>query len=671
MSIDYNKLGDSIVNDLLEKVSKSNLEYGDIPDDVWTSFIDHLNTLADSSDIYGNSRRQKISAEDIRHLSASVFNAQRVKEVKGWKSWFHTNANIQGDAEGKIDRRGSVDFSPSRNEENEPIEVSSNQLPDISEVLPNSFKDSSQSPMATPIADMMREQEAHPQQTSSVDRLEKIIGKFGLRFPDFKAASYTGASERELDTHDYYKLGIDDLASSLASGGQYASNAHELNKNLYHGNANHLGQPIPDKDQALRWAEKIRAFHESRVAKLAEKNGAQQASPVFSQSKEQTKSYTAEAIKQVQEKQADGTSVPQGPETPGASSIESPPIQTDENKATSGDGDSMSWLDWLQVGLDGIGVVEPTPFADLANAGVSVGRAFMDPKNAGQHLMNAGISLISTIPYAGDLAKMAKGYGKGGKALGKSIESFASGDLGKTAYKLFGGTKNGGAGSQNPPISPGGSGSNPPGGNGGSGASDPPPFNPTGSGNGSSDELPSWLQDTIGKFLPLGVVIGSSIAAFRMLNQWVNKTAEQGKVLLEGQREYTQYSGAAGVGFLQYDARETMRKIEEARYLGSSVGDLARSQATLEDSQSVAKRPYDRLFNNIQTEFNYLASGVKKVTTALDPLGNALNLFFEAIDMAKPEDLESRTGFEEFLRDLDKKDGLHKAKPKLPAKEQK
>ena len=670
MSIDYNQLGDAIVNDLLGKVSKSNVEYGDIPDDVWVSFIDHLNTLADSTDVYGNSYRPKINSEDIRNLSAVVFGAYRAKEEKGWKAWFHTNSSIQDGAQGRINSRSGQEgsFAPSRNENNEPIE-SQSELPDVSEVLPNSFKDSSQSPMATPIADMMREQEAHPQQTSNVDRLENIIGKFGLRFPDFKAASYTGAGERDLDTHDYYKLGLDELAASLSSGGQYAANAHELNKNLYQGHANHLGQPIPDKDQAYRWAGKIRDFHESRVAKLAEKHGAQQASPVFSQSKEQAKSYTAEAIKQVQGKQSEGTSIPQGPETPGAPSVESPPIQTDENKATSGDGDSMSWLDWLQVGLDGVGVVEPTPFADLANAGVSVGRAFMDPKNAGQHLMNAGISLISTIPYAGDLAKMAKGYGKGGKALGKSIEGFASSDLGKTASKLFGGAKNTGVGSQS--ESPSGSGSNPPGGNGGSGASGPPPFNPTGSGDANSDEIPSWVQDTIGKFLPLGVVIGSSIAAFRMLNQWVNKTAEQGKVLLEGQREYTQYSGAAGVGFLQYDARETMRKIEEARYLGSSVGDLARSQATLEDSQSVAKRPYDRLFNNIQTEFNYLASGVKKVTTALDPLGNALNTFFEAIDMAKPEDLESRTGFEEFLRDLDRKDGLHKAKPKLPAKEQK
>ena len=40
---------------------------------------------------------------------------------------------------------------------------------------------------------------------------------------------------------------------------------------------------------------------------------------------------------------------------------------------------------------------------------------------------------------AEDLAKLAKGYGKGGKALGNSIEHIGNSKIGKKAYELFGG----------------------------------------------------------------------------------------------------------------------------------------------------------------------------------------------------------------------------------------
>ncbi len=56
-------------------------------------------------------------------------------------------------------------------------------------------------------------------------------------------------------------------------------------------------------------------------------------------------------------------------------------------------------LDITQMGLDVIGIFEPTPFADLTNTGISAVRG-----NWG----DAALSVIGVIPYAGDLAKLGK-----------------------------------------------------------------------------------------------------------------------------------------------------------------------------------------------------------------------------------------------------------------------
>lgn len=66
-------------------------------------------------------------------------------------------------------------------------------------------------------------------------------------------------------------------------------------------------------------------------------------------------------------------------------------------------------VDSLQLALDAVGVVEPTPFADGANAAISLGRAFItDPDRRKEHLQNAAISAAGMIPYVGDVAKVAK-----------------------------------------------------------------------------------------------------------------------------------------------------------------------------------------------------------------------------------------------------------------------
>lgn len=56
-------------------------------------------------------------------------------------------------------------------------------------------------------------------------------------------------------------------------------------------------------------------------------------------------------------------------------------------------------LDMTQMGLDVIGIFEPTPFADLTNTGISVVRG-----NWG----DAALSVLGVVPYVGDLAKLGK-----------------------------------------------------------------------------------------------------------------------------------------------------------------------------------------------------------------------------------------------------------------------
>jgi hypothetical protein len=60
------------------------------------------------------------------------------------------------------------------------------------------------------------------------------------------------------------------------------------------------------------------------------------------------------------------------------------------------------WLDWVQGGLDVIGVFDPTPLSDGVNALISAGRG---------DWTGAGLSAIIMIPYAGDV------IGKGGKVV--------------------------------------------------------------------------------------------------------------------------------------------------------------------------------------------------------------------------------------------------------------
>lgn len=79
------------------------------------------------------------------------------------------------------------------------------------------------------------------------------------------------------------------------------------------------------------------------------------------------------------------------------------PPASGHRSAGTGDSDAEARrqlvLDVTQMVLDVVGVIEPTPFADLTSAGISVARG---------RWLDAVLSGISVVPYVGDLAKLGK-----------------------------------------------------------------------------------------------------------------------------------------------------------------------------------------------------------------------------------------------------------------------
>lgn len=87
-------------------------------------------------------------------------------------------------------------------------------------------------------------------------------------------------------------------------------------------------------------------------------------------------------------------------------------------------------LDLTQMGIDIVGIFEPTPFADGTNTLISAGRGIgsMVSGNwgdAGGHGLNAILSAVGVIPYIGDAAKLGK-IGKWAQTVADAITAIAS-----------------------------------------------------------------------------------------------------------------------------------------------------------------------------------------------------------------------------------------------------
>lgn len=95
-------------------------------------------------------------------------------------------------------------------------------------------------------------------------------------------------------------------------------------------------------------------------------------------------------------------------------------------------------LDKLQYGLDVVGIADPTPISDLANAAISVVRGIADPERRGEHLTNAGLRAVSAIPYVGDVAKAGTLGRKAAQVATSSVGRAATSSTGKSIAKKSG-----------------------------------------------------------------------------------------------------------------------------------------------------------------------------------------------------------------------------------------
>jgi hypothetical protein len=64
-------------------------------------------------------------------------------------------------------------------------------------------------------------------------------------------------------------------------------------------------------------------------------------------------------------------------------------------------------MDTTQGVIDLVGMADPFGVADLTNAMISTVRAYREPKRRFEHIRNAAVSVVSMLPYAGDMAKVA------------------------------------------------------------------------------------------------------------------------------------------------------------------------------------------------------------------------------------------------------------------------
>lgn len=280
------------------------------------------------------------------------------------------------------------------------------------------------------------------------------------------------------------------------------------------------------------------------------------------------------------------------PETPKNSS---PPVGT-----PSPEGGFSTALDALQNVADIAGTFEPTPFIDGINAAVSMARAKADPENAKAHQANAMISLVSMIPYIGDLAKagrigtQAMKTGRNGAKAAPTGTPTAGGH--SSAHAGGGATGGGGAA---------GRGTGGPGGGGGGGTPFPPPMPGGGPGGGNSpgaggaqqaSGMAGMLQSLTNLMGgPIGTMTSSFISVARSAMGLVLQLDEGSRGILEYNRNLSQYNTQLSAAYGMLDADRQRREIERATALAPQLSGMAGAQSDLEQALQDFGEPFEQL----------------------------------------------------------------------------
>jgi hypothetical protein len=323
-------------------------------------------------------------------------------------------------------------------------------------------------------------------------------------------------------------------------------------------------------------------------------------------------------------------------------------------------GGSSGLMDKLQLGLDAVGVADPTPIADGANAAISLFRGMItDPKRRGFHLKNAAISVAgAALPYVGDLAKAGK-LGKlasgsyGAKALGAAETAVGNAKRKRSATAetaLDAQAANSGAG----------------------GGSNLPPANSPGQAGGNTDELADStekLTEGFGGLLkklgPFGDVVGTaSMAMGAFAARAIRYTTDFGKEndqVLDGLRPLSKMNANVASSFAQADLREFQREIKRSAEIAPQVSQVNSSQSDLKDVQSQFSVPLEKLALEIRGLkagiVSGIANGMNELTGASGKLETVSGYLVDAIksirDWLGIKESEAKVmPAQDFLRDI-------------------
>lgn len=148
------------------------------------------------------------------------------------------------------------------------------------------------------------------------------------------------------------------------------------------------------------------------------------------------------AIRDQLEKMVFGGPKPGEGVSSGAQSVVDSQLQNQPQPSRPQGSSRGGMMDKIQLALDGIGIIDPTPVTDGVNAAISLGRAAVDPSRRKEHMLNAGISGVSAaVPYFGDAAKLGKV-----PAIRRGLHT-----AGHVASGWMGGGSSGGGGGGEPP----------------------------------------------------------------------------------------------------------------------------------------------------------------------------------------------------------------------------
>lgn len=298
---------------------------------------------------------------------------------------------------------------------------------------------------------------------------------------------------------------------------------------------------------------------------------------------------------------------------------------------------SMGWMDKIQMGMDAAGVADPTPIVDGVNAGISLVRAFTDPKRAGEHLMNAGISVVSMVPYIGDLAKLAKYGGKGAKAVaGAAKAGDAAAMTGKVGHRsgladaiggLLGGM-GGGGGAEGGAASGGG--------NGGGGSGGGIFGSLFGDGSEDGNQAGKMLDGFTDKFMDLAKVFGpaaiavtAAVGGLKLLVDWLKNVDQTSRKMIEDNRELAKYNGNLAASYAKLDRDRLRRDIEASNDMAGPMRRLTAAQSRYEGAQEDLTRPFKRLSTDIQALKTEFATATLVAINLLTPIGKAIDAFYE------------------------------------------